>query len=162
MKGSLDELYDIPLKTIQGNETTLKPYQGQAMLIVNVASRCGFTAQYSELQKLYDDYNGRGFTVLGFPCDQFLHQEPGDNKEILEFASSCFRVTFPLFAKVNVKKPNQSPLYAYLAKHIEKKPWIFIPWNFTKVLVDKNGKILRRYLPTTSIGTIRKEIDNLL
>ncbi len=156
-------LYDIQVVTIQGQETTLKRYQGQILLIVNVASRCGFTNQYAELQQLYNAYCPNGVMVLGFPCNQFLHQEPGSDVEIQTFANDCFRVTFPLFAKVNVRGANQSPLYAYLAKHIKKKPWgIFIPWNFTKILVDAEGTILKRYLPTTSIATIRRDLDYLL
>ncbi|MDP3706076.1 MAG: glutathione peroxidase [Legionellaceae bacterium] len=161
MSDVLSPLYDIPVQDSNGNNVTLKPYHGKVMLIVNVASRCGFTPQYKELQALYDEYKDRGFTVLGFPCDQFSHQEPGNEAEIKEFATSCFRVTFPLFAKLNVKKPDQAALYTYLSKHIEKKPWIFIPWNFTKILVDAEGRVLRRYLPITSFKTIRKTLDLL-
>lgn len=155
-------VYTIPLQTIDGQTTTLQPYQGKVMLIVNVASRCGFTPQYTDLETLYQDYKQRGLVVLGFPCDQFMHQEPGNNTEIKAFAESCFRVTFPLFAKVDVKGSNQAPLYAYLAKHIEKKPLKFIPWNFTKIVVNAEGRVLRRYLPITSFKTIRKELENLL
>jgi glutathione peroxidase len=155
-------VYTIPLQTIDGKTTTLQPYQGKVMLIVNVASRCGFTPQYTDLETLYQDYKQRGLVVLGFPCDQFMHQEPGNNTEIKAFAESCFRVTFPLFAKVDVKGSNQAPLYAYLAKHIEKKPLKFIPWNFTKIVVNAEGRVLRRYLPITSFKTIRKELENLL
>lgn len=156
------DLYQIPIQTIQGKEITLKPYRGKILLIVNVASRCGFTSQYRELQQLYEDYQAKGLTVLGFPCNQFLDQEPADNQDIQAFASSCFRVTFPLFAKLNVRKPNQAPLYAYLAKHIQKKPWIFVPWNFTKILVDQEGRVLKRYLPMTSIKKIRHDLDCLI
>lgn len=155
-------VYDIPVTTIDGKETTLKPYQGRVMLIVNVASRCGFTPQYAELEELYRDYEQRGLTVLGFPCDQFLHQEAGTNDEIKAFAESCFRVTFPMFAKIDVNGKNRAPLYKYIAKHIEKKPWKLIPWNFSKVLVDVNGHVLRRYLPTTSFKTIKKDLDKLI
>jgi len=156
-------LYDIPLTTINGDTTTLEPYQGNVMLIVNVASKCGFTPQYAELETLYNDYQSRGFTVLGFPCDQFSNQEPGDNKEIKAFAESCFRVTFPMFSKIDVKGDQQAPLYAYLLKHIKKRPLIsFIPWNFTKILVDANGNVLRRYLPTTSFKVIRKALDLII
>lgn len=162
MNDTLSPLYDIPLIDINGEHTTLKPYHGKVMLIVNVASRCGFTPQYAKLQALHDEYQARGFTVLGFPCDQFSHQEPGNNSEIKEFATSCFRVTFPLFAKLNVKNPDQAPIYAYLAQHIEKKPWKFIPWNFTKILVDAEGRVLKRYLPITSFKTIRKTLDAML
>ena len=148
------ELYNIPLTTINNQPTSLQAYQNKVMLIVNVASRCGFTPQYAELETLHRDYQQRGLVVLGFPCDQFSHQEPGSNQDIKEFAESCFRVTFPLFTKIDVKGPQQAPLYAYLAKHIEKKPFKFIPWNFTKILVDANGRVIRRYLPITSFKTI--------
>lgn len=155
-------LYDIAIHTIDGQVTTLASYQGQVMLIVNVASKCGFTSQYAELETLYRDYQHRGLVVLGFPCDQFMHQEPGNNAEIKEFAESCFRVTFPLFAKIDVKGSEQAPLYHYLAQHIEKKPLKFIPWNFTKILVDPHGHVLRRYLPITSFKKIRETVESIL
>ena len=155
-------LYDIPLTTIDGKTTTLKPYAGKVILIVNVASRCGFTPQYKALETLYQDYKDRGFVVLGFPCDQFRHQEPGDNAEIKAYVDHCFRVTFPLFAKIDVKGPHQSPLYNYLQYHMIKKPWIFIPWNFTKILVDRNGQVVRRYLPMMSFTRIRKDINRYI
>ncbi|CDZ76565.1 hypothetical protein BN59_00839 [Legionella massiliensis] len=162
MSTNQSNLYQIPVVTSSGQNANLGPYQGQVLLIVNVASRCGFTPQYSELETLYQDYKARGFSILGFPCNQFRHQEPGSNEEIKNFAESCFRVTFPLFAKIDVKGKEQAPLYTYLAKHIDKKPWFFIPWNFTKILVDSQGRVLKRYLPTTSFKTIRKEIESLL
>ena len=155
-------LYDIPLKTIEGKSTTLNPYHGKVMLIVNVASRCGFTPQYAELEAMYHDYKNRGFVILGFPCNQFMHQEPGENDEIKQFAESCYRVTFPLFSKIEVKGPEQSPLYSYLYKNMEKRPLKFVPWNFTKILVDSEGRVLRRYLPITSMKTIRKAVEALL
>ncbi|WP_347251550.1 glutathione peroxidase [Legionella sp.] len=154
--------YTTEVTTIDGQTTTLELYRGKVLLIVNVASRCGFTPQYRELEILYREFKERGLTILGFPCDQFLHQEPGSNKEIQHFAESCFHITFPLFAKIDVKGKNQAPLYAYLAKHIEKKPLKFIPWNFTKILVDQQGRVLKRYLPTTSFKKIRKELESLL
>lgn len=155
-------LYTIPLLTMEGTTTTLSPYKNQVILIVNVASRCGFTSQYSELERLYRDYQPHGFVVLGFPCDQFFHQEPGGNDEIKTFATTCFHVTFPLFAKINIRGPKQAPLYKYLASHIEKKSFPFIPWNFTKILIDAQGHVLQRYLPTTSFQKIRKAIEALL
>jgi len=158
----MSKLYDIPVVTIDGKETTLKPYQGRVLLIVNVASRCGFTPQYAELERLYQDYKQQGLTIIGFPCDQFLHQEPADNAAIKEFATSCFRVTFPLFAKINVTGPEQAPIYTYLAANVEKKTLKFIPWNFSKILVDSTGRVRCRYLPTTSFKKLRKAIDTLL
>lgn len=159
---SNEALYTTAVKAMNGDMTNLEAYVGQVLLIVNVASRCGFTPQYAELETLYRQYNSRGFTVLGFPCDQFLHQEPGGNDEIKAFAKSCYQITFPLFAKIEVKGKQQAPLYAYLAKHIKKRPWKFIPWNFTKILVDTQGNVLKRYLPTTSFKTIHNEIALLL
>jgi len=155
-------LYDIPVTTLDGEEATLKPYQGRVMLIVNVASRCGFTPQYAELESLHQEYEPRGLSVLGFPCDQFLHQEPGSNEEIKAFAESCFRVTFPMYAKIDVNGKNRAPLFEYLAKHIEKRTLKFIPWNFSKILIDTNGRVLCRYLPTTSFKTIKKDLDKLI
>jgi glutathione peroxidase len=159
---STHSLYDIAIKTAKGEHTTLSTYQGQCLLIVNVASQCGFTPQYKDLEILHRDYQARGMSVLGFPCDQFRHQEPGSDEEIQTFATQCFRTTFPIFAKIDVKGPKQSPLYQYIAQHIQKKPWFFIPWNFTKILVDKDGRVLRQFLPTTSFKTIRKTLDALL
>ncbi len=157
-----DDLYHIPLASSTGQSVNLEPYKNQVILIVNVASRCGFTPQYAELETLYRDYKDRGFTVLGFPCNQFLKQEPGTDEEIQTFAQSCYRVTFPLFSKIDVKGKDQSPLYNYLSKNMEKKPWKFIPWNFTKILVDPNGRVLKRFLPTTAFKTLREEIEPLL
>ncbi|MFY7698338.1 MAG: glutathione peroxidase [Legionella sp.] len=157
-----DDLYDVPVQTMDGLTTNLSLYKGQVLLIVNVASRCGFTSQYTALQQLHHDFHHLGFSVLAFPCDQFLRQEPGSNQEIKSAATACFNITFPLFAKLNVYGPQRSPLYTYLAKNIQKKPFIFIPWNFTKVLVDSNGAVIRRYLPTTSISKLRSVIANLL
>ena len=155
-------LYDIPVMMMNDTETNLKAYQGRVLLIVNVASRCGFTPQYVELESLYQEYQSRGLTILGFPCDQFLHQEPGTNQEIKHFAESCFRVTFPIFAKIEVNGPHRALLYQYLAKHIQKKPLKLIPWNFSKVLVDQHGQVLRRYLPVTSFKTIKKDLNKLI
>ncbi len=158
----MKDLYHIPVRKPDGTETTLEPYQGQVLLIVNVASRCGFTPQYKALETLYRDYKDRGVQVLGFPCNQFLRQEPGDSKAIQKFAESCFRVTFPLFEKIAVKGANQAPLYTYLEKHIQKKPWIFIPWNFSKILVSPEGEVLKQFTPMANIKQIRKHINQLL
>lgn len=155
-------LYDIPLIDIDGNPTSLAPYKGQALLIVNVASRCGFTPQYAALETLYQECHDQGVTVLGFPCNQFLNQESGDEETIKLFAQSRYKVSFPMFEKINVRGKNQSPLYAYLSKHLEKKPMLFIPWNFTKILVDPNGRVLRQYAPTASMKTIRAAINKAL
>ena len=157
-----NSIYDVPVNRMDGSVTTLSPYQGKVMLIVNVASRCGFTPQYTELETMYYDYKEQGLSILGFPCNQFLHQEPGTHEEIKAFAESCYRITFPLFAKVDVRGANQAPLYNYIIKHIQKRPLKFIPWNFTKILVDNQGDVLKQYLPTTSLQKIRKEVETLL
>ncbi len=155
----MNSLYSIELTTIDGKTTTLAQYADKTMLIVNVASRCGFTPQYKDLELLYKDYKDKNVVVLGFPCNQFHEQEPGSNTEIALFAEQCFLVTFPLFAKIDVKGPQQAPLYAYLQQHLQKKPLKFMPWNFTKILVAPHGQVLRQFLPTTSFKTIRKALD---
>lgn len=158
----MDDLFTVPLQNMAGETQTLASYRGQVLLIVNVASRCGFTRQYKELELLHRSHETKGLAVLGFPCDQFMHQEPGDNHQIKAFAESCFRVTFPLFAKIDVRGTKQSPLYAYLQQHIQKKPFIFIPWNFTKILVDREGRVLQRFWPFTSMKKVTRAIDKLL
>ncbi len=158
----MTDLYSIPLKTLSGKETTLAPYQGDVLLIVNVASRCGFTSQYKALETLHRNYQAKGLRVLGFPCNQFLKQEPYDAETIKQFTSSCFNVTFPLFEKAYVKGPHQSPLYAYLEQNLENKPWIFVPWNFTKILVTPDGRVLRQFLPTTNLTRIERAATSLL
>lgn len=155
-------IYDVPVQTIDGQNTTLQTYKGKTLLIVNVASRCGFTPQYVALEALYQEYAARGLMVLGVPSNQFLNQEPGSNAEIKNTVKSCFRVTFPMYAKVNVFGKTRAPLYDFIAKNIEKKPWILIPWNFTKVLVDSEGRVLRRYWPMTSFKTIKKDLDKMI
>ena len=157
----MSNIYTIPLKTLGGEDTTLAPYQGDILLIVNVASRCGFTSQYKALEALHQDYQIHGLRILGFPCNQFLHQEPGDAHTIKHFTSSCFHITFPLFEKTQVKGPHQSPLYAYLEQHIEKQPWLFIPWNFTKILIGRDGRVLQQFLPTTRFAHIKQAITSL-
>jgi len=148
--GSLQNqaLFSIPLTTIDARETTLEPYRGQVLLIVNVASKCGFTPQYAGLEALYRRYRDRGFTVLGFPCDQFGHQEPGTEDEIRQFCSVAYDVTFPLFAKIDVNGPNEHPLYRTLKT---QAPGVLgttaIKWNFTKFLVGRDGAVLARYAP---------------
>lgn len=158
----MHDLFHIPIKTIQGETITLEPHQSKVLLIVNVASRCGFTPQYKALEALYQRYQSQGLVILGFPCNQFKHQEPGDNKEIAAFAKSCFRVTFPMFAKMDVKGSNQSPLYHYLQHHLCKKPWFFVPWNFTKILIDKKGQVIQQFYPFISMKSVEKKIQALL
>jgi len=159
----MTSIYDFSAKDIDGKEQSLGAYKGKAMLVVNVASKCGFTPQYTGLEALYEKLRDKGLVVLGFPCDQFGHQEPGDEAEIKNFCSLNYDVQFPLFAKIDVNGANTDPLYKYL-KH-EAKGLLgseSIKWNFTKFLVDKNGKVVKRYAPTDTPESIEKEIAAVL
>jgi len=138
------DLYTIPLKNIDGESATLAPYKGKVMLIVNVASKCGFTPQYKELEAIYRDQRDAGLVVLGFPCNQFGHQEPGTNAEIKEFCSLNFDVNFPLFDKIDVNGEHRHPLYTFLAGASSPFPGD-IQWNFTKFLIGRDGRILARF-----------------
>ena len=142
-------LYDISARDITGTERPLADYRGKVLLVVNVASRCGFTPQYTGLEALYRKYHDRGFEVLGFPCNQFGSQEPGSEVDIQTFCSTTYDVTFPLFAKVDVNGADAHPLYRLLKG---EKPGILgteaIKWNFTKFLVDRQGEVVKRYAPT--------------
>lgn len=155
---------DIPV-TWAGSvgSTTLADYAGQVLLIVNTASKCGFTPQYAGLESLYRRYRDRGFSVLAFPCNQFGAQEPGDADEIANFCSLTYDVTFPVFAKIEVNGPNEAALFAYLKR---AAPGLLgsktIKWNFTKFLVDRQGDVVRRYAPTTSPEDIAADIEALL
>jgi len=142
--GAAESIYNLPLKDIDGKDTSLKPYQGKVMLIVNVASRCGYTPQYAALEALYRSYQARGLVVLGFPCNQFGGQEPGTDAQIKQFCSSKYNVTFPMFDKLEVNGPNRHPLYVALAGSDSPYPGN-IRWNFTKFLVGRDGKILNRF-----------------
>jgi glutathione peroxidase len=153
------DLYNIPVRTIVGDTTTLDRYRGRALLIVNVASHCGFTPQYEGLEALYRRHKDKGFVVLGFPCNQFGLQEPGSEAEIRGFCDRHYSVTFPLFAKIDVNGPNAHPLYRYLKS--AKKGLLgreTITWNFTKFLVGKNGTVLRRYGPRRKPESIDKDV----
>jgi glutathione peroxidase len=137
-------IYDIPLKDIDGKDATLKPYAGKVMLIVNVASKCGFTPQYTALEATYQKYSEQGLVVCGFPCNQFGAQEPGTDAEIKEFCTSKYSVTFPMFDKLEVNGDNRHPLYVALAGTDSPFPGN-IKWNFTKFLIGRDGKILARF-----------------
>lgn len=139
-----ESIYDIKLKDIDGKDTTLAAYKGKAVLIVNVASKCGYTKQYAGLEATYGKFKDKGFAVLGFPCNQFGGQEPGTNEQIKEFCSSKFSVTFPLFDKIEVNGANRHPLYIALAGKDSLFPGD-IKWNFNKFLVGKDGKIVNRF-----------------
>jgi len=139
-----DSIYGISLKDIDGKSTSLKAYKGKVLLIVNVASKCGYTPQYAGLEALQEKYKVKGFTVLGFPCNQFGGQEPGTNEEIKQFCSSRYEVSFPLFDKIEVNGQNRNPLYSVLAGKDSPFPGD-IKWNFTKFLIGRDGKILKRF-----------------
>ena len=149
MFGMENNLYDIPLKKINGEEVNLEQYKGKVLLIVNTASKCGFTPQFDGLEKLFKEYEEKGLVILGFPSNQFLHQDPGTNSEISEFCQLNYGVTFPMFAKIDVNGPSTHPLYEKLKKDAkglmgsEK-----VKWNFTKFLVNKEGKVVKRFPPT--------------
>ena len=137
-------IYDLAVKDIDGKDTTLAAYKGKVVLIVNVASKCGFTPQYKNLEAVYQKYKDQGFVVLGFPCNQFGGQEPGTNEEIKQFCTSKYDVTFPLFDKIEVNGANRHPLYEALASETSPFPGN-IKWNFTKFLIGKDGKIVNRF-----------------
>ena len=159
----MTELYDIPVRSIDGTTTTLAPYRGRPLLIVNVASRCGYTPQYRGLEGLYRKFRDQGFVVLGFPCNQFGGQEPEGESAIREFCERSYGVTFPLFAKVDVNGPNTHPLYRYLKS--QKKGFLgreAIAWNFTKFLVGRSGEVMRRYGSRKTPETIEKDVAVLV
>jgi glutathione peroxidase len=155
-------IYDFTATSLAGEDVPLKRYEGQVLLIVNTASACGFTPQYKGLEALQRTFGPRGFSVLGFPCNQFGGQEPGDAAQIEQFCSSNYAVSFPMFAKIEVNGGEAHPLYQYL-KH-EKSGLLgsSIKWNFTKFLVDRSGKVIARHAPTTSPEGLTKEIEALL
>ena len=159
----MSSIYDFSARDIDGNERSLSEWRGKALLIVNVASKCGFTPQYAGLEKLWREDRDRGLVVLGFPCDQFGHQEPGDETAIREFCDTSYGVTFPLFAKIEVNGERAHPLYQWL-KH-EGKGILgseAIKWNFTKFLVDAHGQVVKRYAPADTPEKIGRELDRLL
>ncbi len=151
------------LQTLEGRDTSLAEFAGQALLIVNVASRCGFTPQYAGLEALYQRYKERGFAVLGFPCDQFGHQEPGDAAEIAQFCSLNYGVSFPMFAKVAVNGSGAHPLYQWLK---QEAPGVLgtqaIKWNFTKFLLNAQHEVLQRFAPTDTPERLAQHIEPLL
>ena len=178
-------VYDFSAKTIDGKDTKLDAYKGKWMLVVNVASKCGLTPQYEGLEALYEKYQAKNFTMLGFPCDQFGHQEPGTEAEIQQFCSLNYGVTFPMFSKIEVNGPNAHPLYQYMRKeqpglvaedaikgsrlyeHLAKtNPESLksdvVRWNFTKFLVDPNGKVVKRYEPDVTPDRIEAEVAKLV
>ncbi len=156
-------IYDFSAVTLQGVQTPLAEFSGQVVLVVNTASKCGFTPQYEGLEALYRKYKTKGFAVLGFPCNQFGAQEPGDASEIAQFCSRIYDVTFPMFAKIDVNGPSTHPLFAFLKS---EEPGVLgteaIKWNFTKFLVDREGAVAGRFAPTTTPKELEAEIEKLL
>lgn len=152
-------IYDIPVTTIKGQSETLADYKGKVMLIVNTATKCGLAPQFKGLQKLYDDYKEQGFVVLGFPCGQFANQEPGDNEQVAQACELNFGVNFPLYTKIDVNGKNAHPLFQHLTT---EAPGLLgsksIKWNFTKFLIDQEGKVVKRFAPKDD----PKEVDSYI
>ncbi|WP_458071729.1 glutathione peroxidase [Rhodanobacter sp. BL-MT-08] len=154
----MSSIYDFTVRDIDGHERSLGEFRGKTLLIVNVASKCGFTPQYKGLENLWQDQRDKGLVVLGFPCDQFGHQEPGNEEEIKTFCSTRYDVTFPMFAKIEVNGDHADPLYQWLKS--EGKGILgseSVKWNFTKFLVDENGQVVKRYAPTDTPEKIGKD-----
>ena len=157
---SMTKLYDFTVKDIDGQDVILEKYKGKTMLIVNTASKCGFTPQYEGLQALYDQYQDKGLEILGFPCNQFMSQEPGDEAEIKSFCSLTYNVRFPMFAKIDVNGDATHPLYRFLKQRAKGLLGSeSIKWNFTKFLVGRDGKVLERYSPQTAPKDLAKDIE---
>ena len=159
----MTDLTAIPVTAADGSQTDLSAHQGKVLLVVNVASKCGFTPQYEGLEALHRKYGDRGFSVLGFPCNQFGAQEPGNAEEIANFCKLTYDVDFPLLGKIDVNGPNAAPIYRHLKK---EAPGVLgseaIKWNFTKFLVDRSGKVVKRYAPQTKPEDIDRDIAALL
>lgn len=155
--------YDIPVRTLSGQDTTLAEHAGKVMLIVNTASQCGFTPQYAGLEALYREYGPRGLVVLGFPCNQFGAQEPGDSEQIASFCETRFQVSFPMFERIDVNGEHAHPLYIWLKQQASGLLGTeAIKWNFTKFLVSRDASSVERYAPTTTPASLRKDIEALL
>jgi glutathione peroxidase len=155
--------YDFTATDIDGRQRALRDFEGQALLIVNVASKCGFTPQYAGLETLWRKHRDEGFVVLGFPCDQFGHQEPGDEAQIKQFCETSFGASFPLFAKIEVNGAGAHPLYKWLkSEQAGLLGTEAIKWNFTKFLVDRGGQAVKRYAPTDTPEKIDKDVEALL
>ncbi|TDT33321.1 glutathione peroxidase [Naumannella halotolerans] len=158
----MTSLSDFTATAIDGTPKQLADYAGEVVLVVNTASQCGFTSQYGPLQQLQTDYADRGFVVLGFPCDQFGHQEPGTEAEIAQFCETSYAVSFPMFAKIDVNGEHAHPLYRWLKSERSGILGGAIKWNFTKFLIDRGGAVVKRYAPTVDPADIRPDIERLL
>jgi glutathione peroxidase len=155
-------IYDFTAKSLGGEDVSLKQFEGQVLLIVNTASACGFTPQYKGLEALQKTYGLRGFSVLGFPCNQFGRQEPGNAAQIQQFCASNYSVSFPMFDKIDVNGDHAHPLYRFLKGEKSGLLGASIKWNFTKFLVDRSGRVVARHAPTTTPDALTKEIEALL
>ena len=153
---------DFTMKNIDGHQVDLSKYKGDVLLIVNTASKCGFTPQYGELQKIYQEYRDRGLVVLGFPCDQFAHQEPGSEEEIVQFCTVNFGVTFPIFSKVNVNGKDAHPLFKFLTAALPGSAGKKVKWNFTKFLIAPDGSPVKRFAPSFTPDKLIPDIEALL
>ena len=160
--GTTVSLYDIHVKDIDGNDVKLEKYKSKVILIVNVASQCGYTNQYAGLQELHQKYSDKGLSILGFPCNQFLSQEPGTEEEIKNFCMTNFGVEFDMFSKIDVNGKNTHPLYVYLKKSAGGFVTDDIKWNFTKFLINRDGEVVKRYAPSTKPKDIEADIQKLL
>ena len=158
----MTSLFDFSAATITGEVQELSSYEGKVVLVVNTASKCGFTPQYAGLQELYEKYSERGLVILGFPCDQFGHQEPGSEGEIAEFCSVNYGVSFPMFAKIDVNGKDAHPVYQWLKNEKGGVLGQKIKWNFTKFLVDQHGQVVERYASTTKPEKLSADIEKLL
>lgn len=159
----MTKVYDFSARKLGGEELSLRDFEGRVLLIVNVASKCGFTPQYRGLEALYRDYGPKGFAVLGFPCNQFGAQEPGNASEIARFCSTTYEVTFPMFDKIDVNGNGAHPLYKFLkTEHAGILGTEPIKWNFTKFLIDREGRVAGRFAPTTKPADLAPEIEKLL
>ena len=158
----MTSLYDFSAQTLDGKPAPLADYRGRVVLIVNTASKCGFTPQYEGLEALWRDYKDKGLTILGFPCNQFGAQEPGNAEEIKSFCSTTYDVSFPMMAKIDVNGPKADPLYAWLKTQKGGLLGSSIKWNFTKFLVDKTGKVVGRFAPTDTPRSLKGAVEKLL
>ncbi|MFB7816748.1 glutathione peroxidase [Paenibacillus chitinolyticus] len=155
-------VYEFTAQRINGEEQSLEDYKGKVLLIVNTASKCGFTPQYQGLQELYDAYKDQGLVVLGFPSNQFMEQEPGTDEEIEQFCQVNYGVTFPMYSKIDVKGSDAHPLFQYLTRHTAGILSKEVKWNFSKFLVNRSGDVVSRYAPTTAPSKISGDIEKLL
>ena len=158
----MSNIYQFEAELLDGTEKSLKDYEGKVLLIVNTASKCGFTPQFSGLEKLYEKYKDQGFEVLGFPCNQFGGQDPGSDEEIGAFCQKNYGVTFTMFCKVNVKGPEAHTIFRYLTNNSKGVLGNGIKWNFTKFLIGKNGLVVNRYAPTTKPEALEADIEAAL